>query len=47
MDAERKFVDICALAAEVEDSDFGIRDTTVKARFGIWLDRCPCQPTKV
>lgn len=47
VDAEREFVDICALAAEVEDTNFRIRDTTVETRFGIWLYRCLCQPTNV
>lgn len=37
VDAERKFVDIGTLAPQVENSDFGVRDTTVEAGLGIWL----------
>ena len=37
MDAAGEFVDICALSAEVEDTDLGVGNTTVEARFGIRL----------
>ena len=37
MDAKGKFIDVGTLAAQVEDADFGIRDTTVEAGLGIWL----------
>ena len=37
MDAEREFIDVGALAAEVEDADFGVGDTAVEARFGVGL----------
>ena len=37
VDAERKFVDVGTLAPQVENSDFGVRDTTVEAGLGIWL----------
>ena len=34
--AEREFIDVSALAAEIEDADFGVGNTTVKAGFGVW-----------
>ena len=37
VDAEGKFIDVGTLAAEIENTDFGIRDTTVEAGLGIWL----------
>lgn len=37
MHAEREFIDVRTLAAEVEDTDFGIGYTTVETGFGIWL----------
>ena len=37
MNAEGKFIDVGTLAAEIEDADFGIGDTTVEAGLGIWL----------
>lgn len=37
MHAEREFIHIRTLAAEVEDANLGIGHTTVEARFGIWL----------
>ena len=37
MDAEREFIDVCSLAAQVEYADFGIGHTAVEAGFGIWL----------
>jgi hypothetical protein len=39
VDAEREFIDVGAFAAQVEDADFGVGDTTVEAGFGIWLYR--------
>ncbi len=39
MDAERKFIDVGALAAEVEDADFGVGNTAVEAGFGVRLLR--------
>lgn len=38
MDAEGEFIDVGTLAAQVENADFGIGDTTVEARLGIWLE---------
>ena len=38
MDAQGEFIDVRALAAEIEDADLGIRDTTVEAGFWIWLN---------
>lgn len=37
MDAEREFIDVGALTAEVEDSNFGVGYTTVEAGLGVWL----------
>lgn len=37
MDAKGEFIDVGAFTAEVEDTDFGIRDTAVEAGFGVWL----------
>ena len=37
VDAEGKFVDVGTLAAEIENANFGIGDTAVEARLGIWL----------
>lgn len=35
--AEREFIDVGALAAEIEDADFGVGNAAVEAGFGIWL----------
>jgi len=43
VDAERKFIDVGALAAEVEDADFGVGNTAVEAGFGVRLLRYSCQ----
>ena len=37
MDAEGKFIDVGALAAQVEDTDLGVGNTTVESRLWIWL----------
>ena len=37
VDAEREFVNVGTLAPQIENSDFGVRDTTVEAGLGIWL----------
>lgn len=37
MDAEGEFIDVGTLAAQVENADFRIGDTTVEAGLGIWL----------
>ena len=37
VDAEREFIDVRTLAAEVEDTDLGIGDTTIEAGFGVRL----------
>lgn len=37
MDAEREIVDICALSAEIEDSDLWVGDTTVESGLRVWL----------
>lgn len=37
MNAEREFIDVCTLAAEIEDADFWVGYTTVEARFGVRL----------
>lgn len=39
MDTKRELIHIGTLSAQIEDTDFRIGDTTVKARFGIWLTR--------
>lgn len=38
MDAEREFIDVGTLAAQIENADFGIGDTTVEAGLGVWLE---------
>jgi hypothetical protein len=38
MDAEREVINLGALAAQIEDADLGVGDTTVEARLGIRLD---------
>ena len=38
MNAKRELVDIGTFAAEIKDADLGVGDTTVEARFGIWLE---------
>ena len=43
MDAERELVDVGALAAEVEDADFGVGDTAVEARLGVLEKNELCQ----
>lgn len=37
VDAEREVIDGSALAAEIEDADLGVGDTTVEARLGVRL----------
>jgi hypothetical protein len=37
VNAEWELVDIGAFTTEIEDSDFGVGDTTVEAGFGVWL----------
>ena len=37
MDAEGEFIDVGTLAAQIENANLGIGDTTVEARLGIWL----------
>ena len=37
VDAEGKFIDIGTLATQIEYADFGIGDTAVEARLGVWL----------
>lgn len=37
MNAKREFVDIGTLPSKIEDTDLGVRDTTVESRLGIWL----------
>lgn len=37
MDAEGKFVYIGTLSAQIEDADFGVRDTTVETGFWVGL----------
>lgn len=39
VDAEREVVDVGTLAAEIEDANLGVGDTTVEARLGVRL-RC-------
>ena len=39
VDAQREVVDVGTLAAEIEDSDLGVGDTTVEPRLGIRLQR--------
>lgn len=38
VDAQREVIDLSALAAQIEDADLGVGDTTVEARLGIRLD---------
>ena len=35
--AQREFIDVGSLAAQVEDADLGVGDTAVEAGFGVWL----------
>lgn len=37
VDAEGEFIDVGTLAAQIENANFGIGDTTVEAGLGIWL----------
>lgn len=37
MDTEGKFVYIGTLSAQIEDANFGVRDTTVETRFWVGL----------
>lgn len=39
VDAEREVVNVGTLAAEIEDSDLGVGDTTVEAGLGERLER--------
>lgn len=39
VDAEGEFVNVGALAAKIEDADFGVGNTAVEAGFGVWLWR--------
>lgn len=39
MDAEREFIDVGTLAAEIENANFWIWDTTVESGLGVWLSR--------
>ena len=39
VNAEGKFIDICTLATEVEDTDLRIGYTTVESGFWIWLEK--------
>jgi hypothetical protein len=39
VNAEGKFVDICTLATEVEDTNLRVGYTTVESRLGIWLKK--------
>jgi hypothetical protein len=39
VDAEREVVDVRTLAAQVEDADLGVGDTTVEPRLGVRLER--------
>jgi hypothetical protein len=39
VDAEREVVDVGTLAAEIEDANLGVGDTTVEARLGVRLPR--------
>jgi len=39
VDAERKFIDVGALSAQVEDADLGVGDTTVEPGLRIRLER--------
>jgi hypothetical protein len=35
VDAEGELVNVCALAAEIEDANLGVGHTTVEARLGV------------
>ena len=37
VDAEGKFIDVGTLAAQIENANFGVRDTAIEAGLGIWL----------
>ena len=37
VDTKGEFIDVGTLAAEIEDADLRVGDTTVEARLGIWL----------
>ena len=37
VDAEGEFIDIGTFASQIEDADFGIGDTSIETRLGIWL----------
>ena len=39
MDSERKFIHIGTFSAQIEDTDFGIGNAAVEARFRIRLSR--------
>lgn len=39
MDAEGELVDVRTLSAKIEDADLGVRDTTVKPRLWVRLER--------
>lgn len=45
MDTEGKFVYIGTLSAQIEDANFGVRDTTVETRFwvGLFVSRTESQ----
>ena len=38
MDAQREFIDIGTFAAQVENSNLGIRYTAVESGLGVWLN---------
>ena len=42
MYAEGEVVDVGAFAAEIENTDLGVRNTAVETRFGIWLSERRC-----
>jgi hypothetical protein len=43
VDAEREVVNVGTLAAQVEDADLGVGDTTVEPRLGVRLKGRSCQ----
>jgi hypothetical protein len=43
VDAEREVVNVGTLAAQVEDADLGVGDTTVEPRLGVRLKVRSCQ----
>lgn len=47
VDAEGKLVDVRTLAAQVENADLGVGDTTVEARLGVWLAVCLSVPASL